>query len=107
MRFYSGSEIDLLIEDVSGIAKEAIEKAAGEAARAAMIAGLEREALALREAALQQAEALKWRLKTESLARDIKLAKRAGIKNAVIAGAVCLFGGIAAGMGGALIIGGR
>jgi len=37
----------------------------------------------------------------------IKEAKRVGIKNAIIAGAVCLLGGLAVGIGGTLIIGGR
>ena len=93
MKRYSDSEIELLIDDLSVAAREAIEKAAAEAARAAMLASLAREAAALREAQ-------RWRLETGA-------AKRAGIRNAVIAGAVCLFGGLVVGVGGTLIIGGR
>src|SRR5215469_11897616 len=51
------AELDLLIDEISEAAYEAIEQAAGEAARAAALALLEREAAAMREAARQQAEA--------------------------------------------------
>jgi hypothetical protein len=99
-RLYSDLEIDLLIDEISEAALEAIEQAAGEAARAAVLSVIEREAAAMREASLRQAEALRWRLEAEA-------AKRAGIKNAIITGAVCLFGGLAVGVTGTLIIGGR
>ena len=54
-RYYSDLEatlvaVDLLIDELTVIALEAIEQAAGEAARAAFLASLEREAAALREA---------------------------------------------------------
>jgi hypothetical protein len=52
---------------------------------------LEKEAAALREAAYQQAEALRWRMKVEE-------AKKAGVKNVVITGLVCLAGGLIAGI---------
>ena len=50
MRFYSDSEVNCLIDEISEAAYEAIEKAAGEAARAAFLVSVEREAAALREA---------------------------------------------------------
>ena len=81
----------MLIDDLTVIALEAIEQAAGEAARAAFLQGLEREAEALREASLQQAEALRWRSEAEMF-------KRVGIKNAVISGVVCFVGGIVIGI---------
>jgi hypothetical protein len=46
----------LLIEDLTGAAHEAIEQAAAEAARAAALASLEREAAAIREADRLQGE---------------------------------------------------
>ena len=99
-RLYSDLEIDLLIEDLSTAAEEAIERAAAEAAKAAALASLEREAAAIREAARQQAEAIRWQSEAEA-------AKRNEIKNTVIAGVVCFLGGLAVGVGGTLIIGGR
>jgi hypothetical protein len=106
-RFYSDSEINSLIDDISEIAKEAIETAAGEAARAAMLAGLEREALllqaealALREASLRQAEALRWRNEAETI-------KRNGKKRALSTGLICLLGGLTIGMTGGLLLGGK
>ena len=90
MKRYSDSEIDLLIDDLTVAAREAIEKAAAEAARAAMLASLEREAAALREAQ-------RWRLEVETV-------KKAGVKNAVIAGAICLFGGLAVGVSATILM---
>ena len=89
-RQFSEYEVDTLIEDLTQAAEEAIEKAAAEAAKAAALASLEREAAAIREAAQQQAEAVRWRGEAETATRN-------GIKNAVIAGAVCFFGGLAVG----------
>ena len=100
MRRYSDLEIDLLIEDLTVAAEEAIERAAAEAAKAAALAAIEREALAMREAARRQAEAERWRMEAET-------AKRAGVKNAILSGVICLLGGLAIGAGGVLIIGGR
>jgi len=99
--------VDTLIEELTEAALEAIEQAAAEAAKAMALTMLEREAAAMREATLQQAEALRWRLEAELQLKAVKEAKRAGIKNAIIAGAVCLFGGLAVGIGGTLIIGGK
>jgi TRAP-type uncharacterized transport system fused permease subunit len=90
-RYYSDLEIDLLINDLTVIALEAIEQAAGEAARAAFLISLEREAAALREATHQQAEALRWRLETEAV-------RRAGIRNVVITGIVCFASGLIVGL---------
>jgi anti-sigma factor RsiW len=85
--------VDLLIDDLTVAAVEAIERAAGEAAQAAALASVESEATALREAQ-------RWRLEAETR-------RKAGIKNAIITGAICLFGGLALGISGTLIIGGR
>ena len=90
-KFYSDLEVDRLIEELSEAAHEAIELAAGEAARAAMLESLERETAALREA--QQ-----WRIQAETNALAIKEAKKKGIKTAIIVGAVCLLGGVTIGM---------
>jgi hypothetical protein len=48
--------VDTRIEDLTGAAHEAIEQAAAEAARAAALASLEREAAAMREAQRLQGE---------------------------------------------------
>jgi len=90
-RLYTDSEIDLLIDEISEAALEAIEQAAAEAARAAALAALEREAAALREAAHQQAEALRWQMEAET-------AKQRGIRNMIITGLICLASGLVAGL---------
>ena len=90
--------MDLLIDEVSEAAYEAIEQAAAEAARAAALAALEREAAALREAARQQAEALRWRMEAAANLQAETQAKRAGIKNAVITGLICLASGFIVGI---------
>jgi hypothetical protein len=104
-KYYNDSELDLLIDELSVIAKEAIEKAAAESAKAAMLAGLEREAAMLRDLTIHQADAQFWRLQAATNLAAIDVAKKTGIKNAIIAGAVCLFGGLIIGVGGTLIIG--
>ena len=71
------------------------------------LAMLEREAAAMREATLQQAEALRWRLEAERQMKAVKEAKRVGIKNAIIAGAACLLGGLVIGISGTIYFGGR
>jgi hypothetical protein len=96
-RLYSDLEIDLLIDDISEAALEAIEQAAGEAAKAAVLSVIEREAKALREAQ-------RWRLEAELRQQAVKETRKAGIKNAVIAGAVCLLGGLVLGVGGTLLM---
>jgi len=100
MKYYSDLEINTLIEELTEAAHGAIEMAAGEAAKAAVLSVIEREAAALHEAE-------RWRIQAEINAMAIINAKKAGKKNAVIAGAVCLFGGLAVGIGSSLIIGGR
>jgi hypothetical protein len=83
---WSESEVDALIEDLTTAAEEAIAKAAGEAAKAASIASLEREAKAL---------------------ADLRKAKKSKLKTALITGAVCFFGGVTIGVTGTILIGGR
>ena len=107
MKRYSDYEIELFIDEITGAALEAIEKAAGESAKAAVLAMLEREAAALHEAAYQQAEAQRWRVQAEEYSQQVKLARRAGIKNTLIAGLACLVGGLVIGATGTFIIGGR
>ena len=93
MRRYSESEVGTLIDDLTGAAHEAIEQAAAEAAKAAALAALEREMTAMAEAQRLQSE-------------NSQL-KKSRVKTAVVMGLVCFFGGLAAGVGGVLIIGGR
>ncbi len=107
MRLYSEYEIDLLIDALTEAAHEEIQKAAAEAAKEAVLSVIEREAAAMREATLQQAEALHWRLEAERQVKLVKETKRTGIKNAIITGAACLLCGFAIGLGGTLFIGGR
>jgi len=96
-RLYTDSEVETLIEEISEAALEAIEQAAGEAAKAAVLASLEREAAALHEAQ-------RWRLEAELKQQVITETKKAGTKNAVIAGLVCFLCGLAVGVGGTLAI---
>jgi hypothetical protein len=107
MRFWSDLEVDILIDEISGAAYEAIEQAAGEAAKAAVLALLEREAAAIREATRQQAEAQRWRIEADLRLQAVNEAKKTGVKNTILAGAICLLGGLAIGVGGTLIFGGR
>jgi hypothetical protein len=99
-RLYSDSEVNELIDEISEATLEAIEQAAGEAAKAAVLSVIEREAVALREAQ-------KWRTQAEINAMAVKEAKKNGTKNAIITGLVCLLGGLVLGVGGTLIIGGK
>ena len=90
-RYYTDSEIDLLIDDLTVAALEAVEQAAGEAARAAFLQRVEREALAMREVARQQAEVLRLR-------NEAEIIRRAGIKNTVLAAVIGILGGLAVGV---------
>jgi len=90
MIYYSDLEVELLIDELTVIALEAIEQAAGEAARAAFLQSLEREAEAIREAQ-------KWRSEAEIL-------KKAGIRNNVLIGVLCFIGGLAVGVVGTVLI---
>jgi len=92
--------VDLLIDEISEAAYEAIEKAAGEAARAAFLASVEREAAALLEAE-------RWRLEAKNNLLAIKEAKKAGVKNTVLGVVIGILGGLSVGVAGTLIIGGR
>jgi hypothetical protein len=96
-RLYSDLEVETLIDEVSQAALEAIEQAAGEAAKAAVLASLEREAAALREAQ-------RWRIQAEINQQIIKETKKTGNKNAVLTGLICFLGGLAVGIGGTLAI---
>jgi hypothetical protein len=87
------AELDLLIEDLTVAAHEAIEQAAAEAARAAALASLEREAEAIREAQRLQGE-------------NSRL-KQSRVKTAVVTGVICLFSGLALGAGTTAILAGR
>jgi CelD/BcsL family acetyltransferase involved in cellulose biosynthesis len=89
-----------LIDEISQAAHEAIEKAAGEAARAAFLTSLDREATAYREAAQWRNEAQLQRLYIEGMRKEQR-------KNLIFTGAICLFGGLVLGIGGTLIIGGK
>ena len=100
MRYYSDLEIDLLIEEIREAAHEAIEQAAGEAARAAFIESLERETAALREAQ-------RWRLEAQNNLLAIKATRKNGRKNIFIATVAGILGGIAVGVAGTLILGSR
>ena len=100
MKRYSDLEVDILIDDISVAAYEAIEQAAAEAARAAALAALEREAAALRE--MQR-----WRIEAEIRQQTITENKKAGRKNTLLAAVIGILGGLAVGIGGTLIIGGR
>jgi hypothetical protein len=99
-KFYSDTEVQALIEELSEAAVEAIEGAAAEAAKAASLAALDREGAARREAAVALAEARRWE-------QQYRESRGQGIKNAVIAGVVCFVAGLALGAGGVLIFGGN
>jgi hypothetical protein len=88
--FYTESEVNTLIEDLTVAAKEAIEQAAAEAARAAALASLEREAAAIRE--------------TQRLQGENSLLKQSRVKTAVVTGVVCFFGGLAVGAGSIAVL---
>jgi len=91
-RLWSDLEIDLLIEEISEAALEAIEQAAGEAAKAAVLSMVEREAAMLRE--MQH-----WRLEAENNALAIQAARQAGRKNILLAALIGILGGLAVGVG--------
>jgi len=97
----------LLIEEIAQAAHEAIELAAGEAARAAFMASLERESAAYREASLQHAEATRWRIEAQNNFEAIRAAKSNGRKNTFLAAVIGILGGLVFGVSGTLIIGGR
>jgi hypothetical protein len=99
MKRYSDLEVDTLIDELTEAAHEAIEQAAGEAARAAALAALEREVVLSREV-------YRWKSEAETHKKSLGETKKAGAKNTVIVGLVCLLGGLALGIGGTIYIGG-
>jgi cell division septum initiation protein DivIVA len=82
-KFYNEEEVKEMLDDISEAAEKAIEQAAAEAAKAAVIASIQREAAAL-------AEAQRWHTEYGDV-------KKARVRTAVIAGVVCFLGGFAAG----------
>jgi membrane protein involved in colicin uptake len=82
--------VDTLIEDLTGAAHEAIEKAAAEAAKAAALASLDREMAALSEA--------------QRLHNENSRLRQSRVKTAVVTGLICFFGGLAVGAGGIAIL---
>jgi hypothetical protein len=99
-RLYSDLEVDILIDDISQAAYEAIEQAASEGARAAAIEALEREAALVRQSNY-------WRNEADIQRQATNEAKKAGRKNTLIGVLLGILGGLAAGVTGTLIIGGR
>jgi anti-sigma factor RsiW len=91
------AQLDLLIEELTEAALKAIEIAASEAARAAILASLERETAALREAQ-------RWRLEAETQQLAVSQAINAGRKNTVLAALIGVLGGLLVGAGGVLVI---
>jgi hypothetical protein len=61
MRLYNEFEVDSLIDDLTGAAVEAIEQAAAEGAKAAAVAGIEREGTLVQERAAAVREAEHWK----------------------------------------------
>ena len=93
MKRYSDYEIDLLIDDLTEAALEAIEQAAGEAAKAAVLSMVEREAEALQAELAMRRDMELWRMEAEAYKQEIVKTKRNGIRNAIIVGLSCFIGG--------------
>ena len=96
-RRYGDLEIDLLIDELSIAAKEAIEKAAAEAAKAAALASIEREAVLLQEKAAATREAQRWRSEAETAKKNMG-------KAGLLAGIIGLLGGLTIGIGGTMLM---
>jgi hypothetical protein len=92
-RQYSEYEVDTLFEDLTGAAHETIEQAAAEAAKAAALASLEREMVAV--------------VDVQRLHSENSRLKQSRVKTAVITGVICFFGGLALGSGTTAILTGR
>jgi hypothetical protein len=90
----------LLIDEISQAAYEAIDQAASEAARAAALAALEREAALVRQSQY-------WRNEAEMRQQAINEAKQAGRKNTLIGVLLGILGGLVAGVAGTITIIGR
>jgi hypothetical protein len=100
MRYYSDLEIELLIEEITQAAHEAIEQAASEAAKAALLSSLEREVAIMRDVQ-------RWRLEAEANYLAFNEAKRTGRKNTMLGVLIGIVSGLVIGTAGTLIIGGR
>jgi hypothetical protein len=87
---YSELEVDTLIEDLTGAAHTAIEKAAAEAARTTALASLDREMAAIADA--------------QRLHSENSHLKQSRVKTAVVTGVICFFGGLAVGAGGIALL---
>jgi hypothetical protein len=92
-RQYTEYEVDRLINDLTGAAHEAIEQAAAEAAKAAALASVEREAAAIREA--------------QRLREETSRLQQSRITAAVVTGVICFFGGLVLGAGTRALLTGR
>jgi hypothetical protein len=68
---------------LTAVAREAIEQAAAEGARAAVLASLEREAVAILEA--------------QTLLEENGVLRKGRVKTAVVTGVICFLGGLAIG----------
>ena len=90
---YSDYEIEILIDDLTEAAFEAIEQAAGEAAKAAVLSMVEREAEALQAEIAVRREMERWRTEAEAYKQEIIKTKSNGIRNAIIVGLSCFIGG--------------
>jgi ABC-type proline/glycine betaine transport system permease subunit len=75
--------VEILIDEVSEAALEAIEQAAGEAARAAVLSVIEREAEAIRQ--------------VHSLQMEVKRLRNERVTHIVITALACLVGGFCLG----------
>jgi hypothetical protein len=89
-RRYSELEVEILIDDLTEAAMEAIDLAAGEAAKAAVLSMLEREAAACREIQSLQTEINSMRNEAIKMRKD-------SFSNIIITGLACLVGGFVIG----------
>ena len=99
-RLYSDSEVETLIDEISEAAHEAIDKAAAEAAKAATLEAVQREAALARQSQF-------WRNEAELHQQAVTEAKKAGRKNTLIGVLIGIFSGLAVGVAGTIIIGGK
>jgi len=97
-KLYSDYEIEILIDDLTEAALDAIEQAAGEAAKAAVLSMVEREAVALQAELAMRREMERWKMEAEVNKQEIIKTKSNGIRNAIIVGLVCLGSGFITGI---------
>jgi len=90
MRYYSDSEVQTLIDELTEAALQSIEQAAGEAARAAFLQSLERESEALRE--------------TQKYKKEAEITRQTGIRNNFIVGVICFISGLVVGTTATILI---